>query len=238
MHASAAVIEAIGHALRLDETRLAHLKDLVGITTPRPPARTPSVQHLRPGLHRLLDSLDNAVPAPTLGRRSAVLGANRMARALFTDFDAMPAAERNYTRWLFLDQDAREMFLDWEVQGPRRGGEPTSGRSPRVGAAGHGGARFRTTPLSDDFDHWWQQHRLHQRTHGSKRLRQPLVGELIVEYETLSLPGDSETSLFLYTAEPESASAPALSLLASWTFRGTVDLPGPAARLIRKAATW
>lgn len=44
-----------------------------------------------------------------------------------------------------------------------------------------------------------------------------MVGELTVEYETLALPGDSETTLFLYTAEPESASAQALSLLASWT---------------------
>ncbi|WP_425276251.1 hypothetical protein [Streptomyces carpinensis] len=78
---------------------------------------------------------------------------------------------------------------------------------------------------SDDFDRCWQQHRGHQRTHGSKRLRHPLVGELTVEYETLSLPGDSETTLVLYTAEPRSASAQALSLLASWTLAGSSTAP-------------
>ncbi|MFJ9123449.1 helix-turn-helix transcriptional regulator [Streptomyces sp. NPDC102340] len=214
---SPAVVEAIGHALRLDEASLAHLKDLVGITVTRSPARTPSVQRLRPGLHRLLDSLDSAVPALILGRRSAVLGANRMARALFADFEAMPAAERNYTRWLFLDQGARELFVDWAVQAR------AAVENLRLDAA-RASERQATQALvaelrelSDDFDHWWQQHRVHQRTHGSKRLRHSLVGELTVEYETLALPGDSETTLFLYTAEPESTSAQALSLLASWT---------------------
>ncbi|AEN08438.1 MULTISPECIES: helix-turn-helix transcriptional regulator [unclassified Streptomyces] len=214
---SPAVVEAIGHALRLDEASLAHLKDLVGVTTTRSSARAPSVQRLRPGLHRLLDSLDSALPALILGRRSAVLGANRMARALFADFDAMPAKERNYTRWLFLDKDARDLFVDWEVQA-RAAVENL--RLDAVRASERQATQALVADLrerSEDFDHWWQQHRVHQRTHGSKRLRHPLVGELTVEYETLALPGDSETTLFLYTAEPGSASAHALNLLASWT---------------------
>ena len=46
-------------------------------------------------------------PVLVLGRRTDVLAANRMARALFTDFDAMPPAQRNYARWMFLDDAAR-----------------------------------------------------------------------------------------------------------------------------------
>ncbi|GHA68591.1 transcriptional regulator [Streptomyces tendae] len=223
---SPAVVEAVGHALGLDAASLAHLKDLVGITAAVPPSRTPSVQRLRPGLHRLLDSLDTAVPALVLGRQSAVLGANRMARALFADFDAMPAVERNYTRWLFLDEDARDLFVDWDVQA-RAAVENL--RLDAVRASDRQSTEALVTELrerSDDFDRWWQQHRVHQRTHGSKRLLHPLVGELTVEYETLSLPGDSDTTLFLYTAEPRSASAEALSLLASWTLAGPSTAPG------------
>ncbi|MEW2296193.1 helix-turn-helix transcriptional regulator [Streptomyces sp. NPDC006743] len=222
---SPAVVEAVGHALGLDEAGLAHLKDLVGITTSRRPSRTPAVQRLRPGLHRLLDCLDSAVPALILGRQSAVLGANQMARALFADFDAMPATERNYTRWLFLDQDARDLFVDWDVQA-RAAVENL--RLDAVRESDRQATQALVTELrerSDDFDRWWQQHRVHQRTHGSKRLRHPLVGELTVEYETLSLPGDGETTLFLYTAEPRSASAQALSLLASWTLAGPPTAP-------------
>ncbi|WP_432184387.1 helix-turn-helix transcriptional regulator [Streptomyces tendae] len=222
---SPAVVEAVGHALGLDAASLAHLKDLVGITAAGPPSRTPSVQRLRPGLHRLLDSLDTAVPALVLGRQSAVLGANRMARALFADFDAMPAVERNYTRWLFLDEDARDLFVDWDVQA-RAAVENL--RLDAVRASDRQATEALVTELrerSDDFDRWWQQHRVHQRTHGSKRLLHPLVGELTVEYETLSLPGDSDTTLFLYTAEPRSASAEALSLLASWTLTDPSTAP-------------
>ncbi len=58
---------------------------------------------------------------------------------------------------------------------------------------------------------------LHQRTHGSKRLRHPLVGDLAVEYETLAPPGDPDTTLFIYTPEAGSTSKRALDLLASWT---------------------
>lgn len=222
---SPAVVEAVGHALNLDAAGLAHLRDLVGITATSPPSRTPGVQRLRPGLHRLLDSLDTAVPALVLGRQSAVLGANRMARALFADFDAMPAVERNYTRWLFLDEDARDLFVDWDVQA-RAAVENL--RLDAVRESDRQATEALVTELrerSEDFDRWWRQHRVHQRTHGSKRLLHPLVGELTVEYETLSLPGDSDTTLFLYTADPRSASAEALSLLASWTLADPSTAP-------------
>ncbi|WP_030276851.1 helix-turn-helix transcriptional regulator [Streptomyces sp. NRRL B-24484] len=213
---SAAVVAAIGQALDLDAAGQAHLNDLIGISTAPVRRRAPSVQRLRPGLHQLLDSLDGT-PALILGRRADVLGANRLAKALFADFDAMPPRERNYTRWLFLDHDARALFADWQAQA-RAAVENLRldvGRDP-----GDEATQSLITELrqrSADFDHWWRQHRVHRRTHGSKKLLHPLVGELTVAYETLPLPGDSETVLFLYTTEAASPSRQALDLLASWT---------------------
>jgi hypothetical protein len=52
---------------------------------------------------------------------------------------------------------------------------------------------------------------------GSKRLRHPIVGELELSYETLTLDADDGLRLALYTAEAGSASQQALDLLASWT---------------------
>lgn len=222
---SPAVVEAIGHALGLDAASQAHLNDLIGTATAPVRRRTPSVQRLRSGLHQLLESLDGA-PALILGRRTDVLGVNRMAKALFTDFDAMPPGERNYARWLFLDQDARALFVDWEIQA-RAAVENLrldAGRDSGDQATQELIAELRER--SDDFDHWWQQHRVHQRTHGSKRLLHPLVGELTVDYETLTLPGDSETALFLYTTEAASASRQALDLLGSWTLSSPQHGPG------------
>jgi hypothetical protein len=52
---------------------------------------------------------------------------------------------------------------------------------------------------------------------GTKRLLHPIVGELELSYETLTLDADDGLRLALYTAEAGSASQQALDLLASWT---------------------
>jgi transcriptional regulator with XRE-family HTH domain len=213
---STAVMEAIGRALRLDAAGRAHLKDLIGLTTTPARRRTRGAQRVRPGLYQLLDALDGE-PALVLGRRTDILAANRMTRALFTDFDRLPTAQRNYARWMFLDEDARSLFADWHDQA-RAVVESLRfevGRDPDGRATADLVAELREH--SREFTQWWEQHRVHQRTHGSKRLRHPLVGDLTVEYETLTLPGDPDTTLFIYTTEPGSSSRRAMNLLASWT---------------------
>ncbi|WP_040795172.1 helix-turn-helix domain-containing protein [Nocardia higoensis] len=210
------VLDAIARALGLDDTGRAHLHHLVGAAgTPRPRTRA-TVQRVRPGLYQLLDSLDDH-PALVLGRRTDVLAANRMARALFTDFERMPPRERNYARWILLSEQARALFLDWELQA-RNAVENLrfdAGRTPDdpetqklVGEL---------SLASPEFRQWWSEHQVHQRTFGSKRLHHPVVGELTVEFETLTLPGDSDQTVFLYTTAPDSSSREAMGLLAAWT---------------------
>ncbi|WP_128382316.1 helix-turn-helix transcriptional regulator [Streptomyces cavernae] len=223
---SAAVVEAIGRALGLDAAGRAHLNDLIGMTSAPTPRRSHDVQRVRPGLYQLLDALDGE-PALILGRRTDILAANRMAKALFTDFDQLPAAHRNYARWMFLDDDARALFLDWPDQA-RAAVESLRfevGRNPDDRATTDLVTELRER--SRQFDQWWEQHRVHQRTHGSKRLRHNLVGDLTVEYETLTLPGDPETTLFIYTTAPESPSRRAIDILASWTATSPTLEPNP-----------
>ena len=129
----------------------------------------------------------------------------------------MPARERTYARWIFLDPHARVLFVDWEQQAR------TAAESLRL-ELGADPNDVATTALvadlrrqSPEFDQWWNEHRVYQRTHGTKRLRHPVVGDPSVEYETLSLPGDHDTTVFVYSAEPHSPSQRALSLVASWS---------------------
>lgn len=223
---SAGVLDAVARALGLDEAGRAHLHHLVGPTSPGR-RRAPGVQRVRPGMHQLLESLD-AQPALVLGRRTDVLASNRLARALFTDFEAVPRPQQSYARWVLLSDQARGLFLDWEVQARAAveslrlevGNDPDdrAGRA-LVAELSERSAEFRT---------WWEEHRVHQRTFGSKRLRHPVVGDLTVEFETLTLPGDPDQTLFLYTTERGSASEQALRLLASWAAPATGA--GPAAR--------
>ncbi len=142
----------------------------------------------------------------------AVLDA--LARALLTDWTRLPPKHRNYTRWVFLDPAAREAFPDWptvaaEVVGTLR---LYAGRHPDD---------VRFTELvgelaikSPEFRAWWNDHQVHERTHGTKRMAHPAVGPITIRYEALALPGDEEQTLFLYTTDPGSSSSDNLRLLA------------------------
>lgn len=210
---SPAVLDAI--ALDLDAISRAHLQNLIGTPTARPSRTTLSVQRARPGLHQLLDALQGQ-PAMILGRRMDILASNATARALFSNFDALKPKDRNYVRWGFLDSAAHELFTDWDAQAR------AAGESLRFAAASHPDDRLtielvdELTQRSDDFRRWWAEHRVCQRTFGTKRLRHPIVGELSVEYETFTLPGDADQTLFIYTTEPGTSSGQALDLLVSW----------------------
>lgn len=213
---SASVLEALARALELDAAGRAHLEHLIGAAGASRGSRSRPVQRVRSGLRQLLDALDGE-PAMILGRRTDILATNRMARALFADFDARPPAERNYARWLLLDPEARALFADWELQAHAavESLRLEFGADPHDRATRNLVAELRTS--STEFPGWWDEHRVYQRTHGSKRLRHPVVGDLTVDYETLTLPGDPHSTVYVYTTEPGSSSHQALTLLASWT---------------------
>lgn len=216
---SAGVVEAIADALDLDEAGREHLVHLIG-ASPRPARRQLRAQSARRGLHQLVDTLD-AVPAMLLGRRTDVLATNRLARALLTDFDAVPAKDRNYARWMFLDPQARERLVDWDAQARTvvENLRLDAGRDPHDPATQ--ALVGELTIASPEFARWWEEHRVHQRTFGDKHFRHPVVGEMTLQYETLTTPGDPDQALFLFTAEPGSPSREALDVLVSWTLTGS-----------------
>lgn len=206
------VISSLAAALQLDGSERAHLEDLCGPS--RRGSRT--AQRVRPGLLLTLQSLEN-VPAFIVGRRTDVLACNRLAREVVADFEAMPAHLRNTTRWYLLDPEARERVVNWE-----------QAAAETVAALRFDAGRHPDDPrlaeLIDDltagcpeFTGWWNDHRVLRRTHGIKRYRHPVVGDLEFNYETFEAPGDPDQFLCVYNVEPGSPSAEALGLLASWT---------------------
>ncbi|MEU9734303.1 hypothetical protein [Streptomyces sp. NPDC048002] len=152
-----------------------------------------------------------------LGRRTDVLASNRLARAVLTDFDALPATRRNLARYQLLDPDARERVIDWE----------------RIAAETVAVLRFEAGRYPDDrrladlvgelavkcpeFTTWWNDHRVLRRTHGDKHYRHPLVADMHFAYESFQVPGDPEQTLCVYNVEPGSETAEALRVLAGWT---------------------
>ncbi|MFI5762488.1 helix-turn-helix domain-containing protein [Streptomyces sp. NPDC051563] len=227
------VLDAVARALRLDATERSHLFDLArpkrapgtgraaGAAAGAPgPAEAAGPQRVRAGLYRVLDALEDGTPAMIMGRRLEVLAANRLAEALYADFGVPRTGRsapggRNLARFLFLDPAARGVFADWE--GAARGAVAAlrfyagrhpydPGVSPLVEELG---------ALDGDFRRWWAGHDVLEHTHGTKRFRHPLVGELALEYESLAFPDDPDQTLYLYTAEPGSPADEALRSLGS-----------------------
>jgi len=219
------VVEALIRALDLDTAGQAYLRTLVN-TAATPVSRSrPAVERVRPGLYQLIDSFTSQ-PALILGRRTDILASNALARALFADFESMPAKHRNYARWMLLDDNARTLFRDWEEQA--RNAVEALRLDAAMTPEDQGTQQLvgELSLASDDFRRWWSAHRVHQRTHGTKLLNHPLVGELDIQFETLALAAERSQVLYVYTAEPGTTSHQTLSLLASWTRPTATEVPG------------
>lgn len=211
------VLDSIARALRLSDTERAHLTHLAKPTVKkRQRAAIARPQRVRPGLVQLLDSMDG-VPALLLGRRLDILAWNRMARALMGDFAAWEPDERNLARMIFRDPNARDLYMDWECKAI----EVVSTLRLYAGC-------YPDDPLllalvgelsvkSEEFRSLWAAHTVADKGHGTKRLRHPLVGEMTLSYESMKVAGDDpDLVLVTYHAEPGTASADALRLLAQW----------------------
>ncbi|TDC08280.1 XRE family transcriptional regulator [Nonomuraea longispora] len=203
------VVEALARALQLDPAEREHLIDLLG----RPARRAPSApQRVRSGLYLTLQTLEH-VPAFVVGRRTDILAANRLAREVLTDFDALPAPQRNLARYYLLDPVARDRVGDWE----QIAAETVA--MLRLEAGRHPDDRRLAELVGEltlrcpEFTTWWNDHRVLRRTHGTKCYHHPAVGELHFSYESFQPSGDPDQTLCVYNVEPGSASADAIRLL-------------------------
>ncbi|WP_406007066.1 helix-turn-helix transcriptional regulator [Streptomyces sp. NBC_00637] len=210
---SAEVLDSIARALRLSDAEHAHLTHMAKPKHKKKQTAPP--QQVRAPLRQLLDTMDS-VPAYLVGRRTEILGWNRMAAAVFGDWAELPVAERNWAGLVFLRPDYRDLFVDWEQKAidivcALRMDAGCYPDDPRLSAL-----VGRLSVKSDDFRRLWATHDVKEKNHGVKLLRHPLVGELSLNFEGFRLAGDSEQAMVTYHAEPGSASAEALRLLASW----------------------
>ncbi|MFF6948120.1 helix-turn-helix domain-containing protein [Streptomyces iakyrus] len=215
LQASAALLNEIAQVLRLNEAHRTYLFELAAKQTARPPS-TGERQQVDAQLQRMLDDL-TATPAFVIGRRTDILGWNQLAAGLWTDFGRYPEEERVFIRLLFTEPWMRELYADWEevtrlaiahlrMESARYPGEP------RLAAL------VQTLSARDaQFRRWWAEHDVAMRDKGTKKLRHPVVGELTLDWNTLTCGTDPEQHIIVWNAEPGSPSHDALRLLASWT---------------------
>ena len=213
---SDSVLDGLARALQLDDAERAHLQDLVRVAnTAKSPRRRPAQQRVRPNVQRILDSM--TAPAFVQNGRLDVLYANELARALLPHMPATGDDPPNAARFVFLDPRAPEFYKEWETVAndvvallrAEAGRDPYDRQlSDLVGEL---------STRSEDFRVRWAAHNVKFHRTGLKHFHHSIVGDLELTYEALELPGDTGQTIFVYTAEPNSASQEALNLLASWT---------------------
>lgn len=109
---SESVVDAVAAALQLDESERTHLLDLARASNDSGrQRRSAPKRHLRPGVQRILDSID--APAYVRNNRLDLLGVNRLGRALLCDLYAHDASRPNLARYLFLDPRSKDFYVDW-----------------------------------------------------------------------------------------------------------------------------
>ncbi|KZX21454.1 helix-turn-helix domain-containing protein [Rathayibacter tanaceti] len=227
MAASGPVLADLARVLRLTDAHRAYLFDLAGKVEPTLPH--PRRQVVQAPLQRALDDLATT-PAFVLGRRTDVIGWNRLGAALITDFAAVPEDERTFIWLLFAHPGVRSLYADWQdvvelaVAQLRR----DSARYPDDPEL----ARLveRLSAQFPEFIEMWTVHEVAGRGTGRKTLHHPLVGELVLDWEILASALDPDQQIVLWTAEAGSESASRLRRLADSTRAGCSAPEHPATR--------
>jgi transcriptional regulator with XRE-family HTH domain len=219
-NASSGVIDSLARALRLDDAERTHLFDLSRAANPLTP--TPedgdAVAEVRPAILQLLEAI-TAAAAFVCNDRLEVLGANRLGYALCGSMFAPGARTVNLARFTLLDPAARDFFVDWgaAASGIVAGLRASAGRNP--GDRKLAALVDELAARSEAFRTRWATHDVLMHPSGVKKVRHPLVGELELNYEQLTLPTDPRRSLFTYSAPADSAAASALAFLGNWSDR-------------------
>ncbi len=209
------VLEALADALGLDDEERRHLFTLghaarrpVPVRVNREPERVPD------STRRLLRVTDT--PAVVLGRHLDLLDWNPMAEALLGDPDGYPPDRLNMLLLLFDDARTDQKGCpDWEQQaldyiGMMRAAVATDPTHPRATAI-VGELSIR----SAEFRRLWGLHDVRESVSGTKTFRAPEVGDIVLHWDTYPLPGNPGPVMLVFTAEPGSADADRLRLLAS-----------------------
>ena len=220
------VLDAVSTALHLDEAEHAHLFHLARTANESgrvPRRRRAAAPPISASAQRLLHGL-TGFPAFIRNVRLDVLAINDLGRALYSPAytgrsvgeNGLVDEQLNMARFCFLDPAATTFYPDW----PHTADITVALLRTAVGRDPH------DTQLSDligqlstrshDFAARWGAHDVRLHRTGTKHFHHPVVGPLELEFDAMTFAGDTGLTLTAYSAEPGSASADGLQMLASW----------------------
>lgn len=224
--ASPGVLDRIARALVLTDVEREHLF-LLGLGRP-PEVRYTPADGIAPRLQRVLDAFEFT---PAIIRTMAwdVVGWNRAAAAVLTDYGALPPEERNILRLLFCDPRARAAQHDWEsvaryVVGVFRADAARAGAAATVEPL-----VAELSRLSPDFETMWRDNDVRSYGEGIKHLLHPVAGPVALEFSTFAVDGRTDLGMVVYNPASAADADRIRSLVASADLPSRNPLPVTAA---------
>jgi transcriptional regulator with XRE-family HTH domain len=202
---SADVLDRIARGLMLTEPEREHLF-MLGLGR-LPEVRYKSVDGITLRLQRVLDAMPLS-PAIIKTATWDVVGWNKAAAALLTDYSQLPREGRNILRLMFGCSRVRTVQEDWQsvarfVVGAFRADVARAGAS-----ASHEVSELveELCRLSPEFETLWQDNDIVAHGEGVKRIHHPEVGLLELEFSSFAVEGRPELGMIVYNpASPADA---------------------------------
>ncbi|GAA2005158.1 helix-turn-helix domain-containing protein [Nakamurella flavida] len=222
------IVDTVAMALRLDGDERMHLDRLIAALTPaaRRRRRPSEPDAVSPGIQVMLDALQD-LPAVVFNGRLDIVAVNDLGRALYDSHFTGPDRP-NAARFLFLDEDrARRFWPEWEklaadvvailrVQAGVNPDDPAL--VELIGQLSTRSAEFRTR---------WAAHDVRAHRSGVKRFDHPLLGQVALPTESMSVVAATDHILTVFTPRPGTPEHDALRLLASWNADRPAGAPVP-----------
>lgn len=223
---SVEVLNRIAAGLLLTEPEREHLF-LLGRGHP-PDVRFKRAEGVSPRLQRILDALELS---PAIIRTSTwdVVGWNRAAAAVLTDYGALPVEQRNILRLVFCNPRVRSAQDDWEgiarfVVGAFRADVARAGANSEA-------ARLveELSALSADFARLWRDNDIRVYGEGTKRLRHATAGLIELEYSGFTVDGRADLGMVVYHPATAADAGRIRALMASGNAPASAPVTPPAA---------
>ena len=194
---SADVLDRIAKGLMLTEPEREHLY-MLGLGRP-PEARYQAVDGISPRLQRVLDGM---VLSPAIVKTAMwdVVGWNRAAALLLTDYAKLPREDRNILRLMFGSDQVRLRNADWDgiarfVVGAFRADVARAGANNSAAVTKLVSELCRVSP---QFEALWQDNDVVAHGEGVKRIHHPEAGLLAIEFSSFAVEGRPELGMIIY----------------------------------------
>jgi transcriptional regulator with XRE-family HTH domain len=211
---SAAVVEALGRALRLDPEAQAYLRELAAQSA-RGAAAGPRPQPSRTVRTTLLNLLESVRPSPAyvIGRTNDVLATNPGGLLLLPGMADWPTRQRNTIRYTFLHPYARDLWPNWETKakacvGHLRAVAGSDPDDPDLAAI-----VGELAVKSADFSRMWERYDVRRVGFGQKTFLHPEVGSMTLSHEVLEVVRTLGQRVVVYSADPGTPDHDAMTLL-------------------------